>query len=396
MNTDIFKFTINSSSKNSSARTGVFTTAHGDIQTPVFMPVGTKGSVKGLTMDEVKSSGAEIILGNTYHLYLRPGPDLIDSFGGLHKFTTWDKPMLTDSGGFQVFSLGKGMGKRGGKDTPKPLVKITEEGVHFQSYLDGSRHFFTPESVMEYQAKIGGDICMAFDECPPSDSERAYLEKSMALTHRWAERSKAAFLLEQEKRKLAGVYSQALFPIVQGGRFADLRAESAKFIGDLNMPGNAIGGLSVGESKDVMYEMIEVVDSVLPKNKPRYLMGVGTPEDILEGIRRGIDMFDCVLPTRIGRHGAFFTHDGVCDITNAVYKNDPMPLDSECDGFDSLKYSRAYIRHLFIENEMLALRVLSLHNIAFLIMLTQKARKHIMAGTYERFMGEFLARYLNK
>lgn len=385
-------FSIHHEDSQSSARTGTVTTAHGSFQTPVFMPVGTKGAVKAITRDRLQNMGAEIILGNTYHLYLRPGTEVLEHFHGLHRFGGWNAPILTDSGGFQVFSLGKGMRKDG-----KPLARITEEGVEFRSYLDGSKHFFSPETVMDIEGSIGGDIMMVFDECAPADAEESYVRQAMERTHRWAERCVTYFPDMQKKREERWgeyYYSQTLFPIVQGGVSPALRRASAQFIADLNMPGNAIGGLSVGESKEDMYATLEVVDPILPKDKPRYLMGVGTPEDLLEGVARGIDMFDCVLPTRIGRHGTFFTHDGPQTITNSKFRLDPLPLDSECEGQESTEYSRAYLRHLFLEKEMVALEILSMHNVRFLLDLMKKAREHIAAGTFVSWKGDFLKRYL--
>jgi len=391
----MFDYTIHAKDPQSKARTGTFTTPHGSFNTPVFMPVGTKGSVKTLTMEEVKELGAEIILGNTYHLYLRPGEDFLDEVGGLHRFGGWDGPILTDSGGFQVFSLGAGIAQKN-RGSDGPLVKISEKGAEFRSYLDGSKHFFSPERVMEIEGKLGGDIMMAFDECAPAKAPLDYIQKSMAMTHRWADRCVKAFREDQVKRKERWgdkYYEQALFPIVQGGAFVETRKESAQYIADLDMPGNAIGGLSVGEEKPVMYEMIEVVNSVLPEDKPRYLMGVGTPEDLLEGIERGIDMFDCVLPTRLGRHGSFYTHEGKFSITNSRFTKDFEPLDKEMKNSVSTSYSRAYLRHLFIEKEILALRVLSYHNLAFLIELVKEAREHIEAGDFVSWKKEWLARY---
>lgn len=393
----MFDFTIHASSQKSSARTGTFTTAHGEIQTPTFMPVGTKGVVKALTKEEVSEMGADIILGNTYHLYLRPGADLLEKVGGLHRFSGWKKSMLSDSGGFQVFSLGAGMKKNGG--TGEKLVKITEEGVEFKSYLDGSKHMFTPESVMHVEGQIGADITMAFDECPPADAPMEYMRPSVERTHRWAVRCAEAFAKVQEKRKETWgqlYYPQALFPIVQGGIYPEMRKESAAFIASLDMPGNAIGGLSVGESKEDMYRICEVVDAVLPKNKPRYLMGVGTPEDLLEGVRRGIDMFDCVLPTRLGRHGSFFSHEGRRTITNGKYTLDMLPLDPKCACSMCAEYSRSYIRHLYVEQEITAMRILSYHNVFFLIDLMKKAREHIVLGDYEAWMDEWLGEYFKK
>lgn len=386
-----FSFSIDHQDTMSSARTGRVTTAHGSFATPVFMPVGTKGAVKAINRETLVDMGAGIILGNTYHLYLRPGTEVMEHFHGLHRFNGWERPILTDSGGFQVFSLGKGMRGDGGA-----LAKITEDGVEFRSYLDGSKHFFSPEGVMDIEGSIGGDIMMTFDECAPADAEPRYIREALERTHRWAERCVRYFPEMQEKRRDRwgdAYYPQTLFPIVQGGVDAAMRRESAAFIAGLDMPGNAIGGLSVGESKEDMYAMIEVVDGVLPREKPRYLMGVGTPEDLLEGVARGIDMFDCVLPTRIGRHGTFFTHDGPMTITNNRFRLDEAPLDAECEGEASTAYSRAYLRHLFMEKELVALEILSVHNVRFLLDLMKKARAHIADGTFVSWKEAFLARY---
>lgn len=393
----MFDFTIHTSSQKSSARTGTFTTAHGEIQTPVFMPVGTKGVVKALMKEELEEMGADIILGNTYHLYLRPGTELLEKVGGLHRFGGWKKSMLSDSGGYQVFSLGEGLKKKGGNG--EKLVKITEEGVEFTSYLDGSKHQFTPERVMEIEGAIGADIMMAFDECPPADAPMDYIRPSVERTHRWLERCITAFHKVQENKKSTWgdlCYPQALFPIVQGGVNDTLRKESAQFIASMNMPGNAIGGLSVGESKEDMYRVCEVVDRELPKDKPRYLMGVGTPEDLLEGVKRGIDMFDCVLPTRLGRHGAFFTHQGRKTITNSAFSQDMLPLDPACSCKMCQNYSRAYIRHLYVEQEITAMRILSYHNLAFLITLMKEAGMHIDAGDFEEWQEAWLAYYFQR
>lgn len=389
---NIFSYTIHHRDDKSSARVGTFVTSHGEIQTPVFMPVGTKGAVRTLSMEDLEDMGADIILGNTYHLYLRPGHDFLEKERGLHRFNTWNKSILTDSGGFQVFSLGAAKTKKGEGTS---LVKIKEEGVEFSSYLDGSKHFFSPESVMEIQGSIGGDIIMAFDECAPHDASYSYLKQSVDRTHRWLDRCLAHFEFVQKRREEdwgEAYYPQALFPIVQGGVDRDLRTYSAEFIASKPTHGVAIGGLSVGESKEQMYEMIEVVDPILPQDKPRYLMGVGTPEDLLEGVARGIDMFDCVLPTRLGRHGAFFTHEGKCTITNAMFKDDALPLDPELVHPFLHRYSRKYLRHLFLEKEMLALRVLSFHNTYFLINLMKEAREHIAGGDFGSWKEEYLRR----
>ncbi len=390
----LFDFTIHHSDNNSSARTGTFVTSHGEISTPVFMPVGTKGAVRTLSMEDLEDMGADIILGNTYHLYLRPGHEMLEKERGLHRFNTWSKSILTDSGGFQVFSLGAAKTKKG---EGKSLVKIKEEGVEFSSYLDGSKHFFSPESVMEIQGSIGGDIIMAFDECPPHDVDYEYMKKSVDRTHRWLDRCIAHFSkvqVEREERWGEDFYPQTLFPIVQGGIDTKLRQYSAEYIASRAVHGTAIGGLSVGEGKQAMYDMLEVVDPILPKDKPRYLMGVGTPEDLLEGVARGIDMFDCVLPTRLGRHGAFFTHEGKRTITNSQFKDDGLPLDPELVHPFLHRYSRKYLRHLFLEKEMFALRVLSFHNTFYLIDLMRQAREHIAAGDFVSWKEEYLRRYL--
>ena len=348
------------------ARAGLITTDHGKIETPIFMPVGTVGSVKGLTVRDLKEEvKAQIILGNTYHLYLRPGTEILEKAGGLHKFNGWDKPILTDSGGFQVFSL-------------TGIRKLTEEGCTFSSHLDGSKHMFTPERVMDIERSIGADIIMALDECPPGTSDYAYAKKSLGLTHRWLDRCFKRF---NETEPLYG-YSQSLFPIVQGCTFKDLRCESAEFIASKNADGNAIGGLAVGEPAEVMYEMIEVVNEILPKEKPRYLMGVGTPANLLEGIERGIDMFDCVMPTRNGRNACLFTSEGIMNMRNRKWADDFSPIDPNGTASVDLFYTKAYLHHLFKAQELLALEIASIHNLAFYVWLTQEARKHILADDY--------------
>ena len=349
----------------SDARAGKITTAHGEIETPIFMPVGTVGSVKGVHFSELREQvKAQIILGNTYHLYLRPGLDVLRNAGGLHKFNTWDRPILTDSGGFQVFSL-------------TGIRKLKEEGCEFRSHIDGSKHIFTPENVMDTQRVIGADIIMAFDECAPGEADHAYAKKSMEMTHRWLDRCWKRF---HETEPLYG-YEQTLFPIVQGCKYPELRRESAKFIADKGADGNAIGGLAVGEPTEVMYQMIEVVNEILPKEKPRYLMGVGTPQNILEAIERGVDMFDCVMPTRNGRNAMLFTYQGTMNMKNKKWENDFSPIDPEGCDIDRI-YSKAYLHHLFKAQELLAMQIASIHNLAFYLRLVSDARKHIIAGDF--------------
>ena len=349
----------------SDARTGLLTTAHGIIQTPIFMPVGTCGSVKGVHFKELKEQiKAQIILGNTYHLYLRPGLDTLRAAGGLHKFNGWDRPMLTDSGGFQVFSL-------------TGIRKLREEGCEFHSHIDGSKHIFTPENVMDTQRVIGADIMMALDECPPGQSDYQYAKKSLGLTQRWLDRCIKHF---NETEPLYG-HEQSLFPIVQGCTFKDLRSEAAKYVADKEADGNAIGGLAVGEPTEVMYEMIEVVNAILPKNKPRYLMGVGTPQNILEAIERGVDMFDCVMPTRNGRNAMLFTYQGTMNMRNKKWEKDFTPIDP--DGCDVDRcYTKAYLHHLFKAGELLAMQIASIHNLAFYLRLAGDARRHIEEGDF--------------
>lgn len=355
--TDLFQFNL--LAEDSSARAGTFTTPHGMIQTPVFMPVGTQATVKSLTPVHLKDLNVQILLSNTYHLYLRPGADVVQEMGGLHQFMQWDRPILTDSGGFQVFSLGD-------------LRKITEDGVTFRSHIDGSPHVFTPESAVAIQEKLGADIIMAFDECAePLDKD--YSTKAMQRTHRWAQRCRQA-----QSRN-----DQALFGIVQGGIFDDLRRQSAEYITSLDFPGNAIGGLSVGESKADMLRTIEVVNGILPAGKPRYLMGVGTPYDLIEGIRRGVDMFDCVLPTRLARHHAALTMRGRVNLSKAGNARDPNPIDPECACYTCQHFTRAYLRHLIIAREMLASTLLSIHNIHTLVSLAAILRESILAGNFK-------------
>jgi len=360
------KFDIFVKDTKTKARAGELTTEHGKIQTPIFMPVGTVGTVKGVNQkDLIEDVKAQIILGNTYHLYLRPGVDTIKMAGGLHKFMSWDKPILTDSGGYQVFSLTENR-------------KLKEDGAHFSSHIDGSKHLFTPERIVDIQRIIGADIIMAFDECTPYPCEYDYAKKSMELTHRWLARGLKHF---DNSEPLYG-YDQTFFPIVQGSVFTDLRQQSAKKIASFERDGYAIGGLSVGEPVEQMYEMIDVVNEILPQDKPRYLMGVGTPANILEGISRGIDMFDCVMPTRNGRNGMLFTRDGVINIKNVKWKNDFSPIEENGASFVDTKFSKAYLRHLIVSKEILGAQVASLHNLAFYLWLVTEAREKIMDGSF--------------
>ena len=359
------KFELQHTDPYSSARTGLITTDHGQIKTPIFMPVGTVGSVKAVHFEELRRQVmAQIILGNTYHLYLRPGLDILRKAGGLHKFNGWEKPILTDSGGFQVFSL-------------TGIRKLKEEGCEFRSHIDGSKHFFTPENVMDTERIIGADIIMAFDECAPGEAEYSYAKKSMQMTHRWLDRCIKRF---NETEPLYG-YNQTLFPIVQGCKYKDLRQESAKFVADKGADGNAIGGLAVGEPTEVMYEMVEIVNEILPKDKPRYLMGVGTPWNIIEGLERGVDMFDCVMPTRNGRNAQLFTYQGTMNMKNKKWEDDFSPIDP--DGCDvDLVTSKAYLHHLFKAQEYLGPQIASIHNLAFYLRLVSDARKHIEQGDF--------------
>jgi queuine tRNA-ribosyltransferase len=360
------QFELQKTDVASSARAGRITTDHGVIQTPIFMPVGTAGTVKGVHQQELeKEIKAQIILGNTYHLYLRPGLEVMEKAGGLHKFNGWSRPILTDSGGYQVFSL-------------KEIRKITEEGVYFNSHIDGSKHLFTPEYVMDIQRVIGADIVMAFDECPPYPCDYSYAEKSMHLTHRWLKRCIKRF--DETEGKYG--HSQALFPIVQGSVFKELRKQSAEFIAAQNQPGNAIGGLSVGEPAEDMYEMLDVVNGILPQNKPRYLMGVGTPENILEAIALGTDMFDCVMPTRNARNGMLFTTEGIINIRNKKWEDDFTPIDTGLDNYVSNFYSKAYLKHLIKCQEMLGAQIASIHNLSFYLWLVKEARNHILEGDF--------------
>ena len=359
-------FELQHTDSKTQARAGLITTAHGQIQTPIFMPVGTLGSVKGVHQHELKDDiKAQIILGNTYHLYLRPGLEVIEKAGGLHKFNGFDRPMLTDSGGFQVFSLAG-------------IRKLTEEGARFQSHIDGSKHLFTPEKVMDIERTIGADIMMAFDECPPGDSDFEYAKKSLGLTERWLDRCIKRFNETEPKYG----YEQSLFPIVQGCTFPELRKQAAENVASKNADGNAIGGLAVGEPTDVMYEMIEVVNAILPKDKPRYLMGVGTPQNILEAIERGVDMFDCVMPTRNGRNAMLFTKNGVINMRNKKWEMDFSPIDPDGDSYVDTAYSKAYLHHLFKAKELLAMQIASIHNLAFYLYLVGEARKHIIGGDF--------------
>lgn len=366
------KFELQHKDPASKARAGRITTDHGVIETPIFMPVGTAAAVKGIFHRDVKEEAkAEIILANTYHLYLRPGMEIIEKAGGVHRFSTWEGPMLTDSGGFQVFSLAD-------------CRKLKEEGCHFRSHIDGSKHLFTPESVIDTERTIGADIMMAFDECPPGDAPREYASKSLDLTLRWLDR---CFNRYHQTSPKYGHY-QSLFPIVQGCTYPDLRAKSAEAVQQYDADGYAIGGLAVGEPTDVMYEMIEVVNAVLPEHKPRYLMGVGTPWNILEAIDRGVDMFDCVMPTRNGRNGQLFTREGTINIRNKKWEDDFSPIDPEGTAFVDTRYSKAYLHHLCVCQEMMAAQIASLHNIAFYLRLVKAARAHILAGDFKTWKEE--------
>ena len=368
------KFVKTHNDPQSAARCGVITTDHGQIETPIFMPVGTVGSVKGIYHRDLKEDiKAEIILGNTYHLYLRPGLDVLKAAGGLHKFESWDRPILTDSGGFQVFSL-------------SPIRKLTEDGCIFRSHIDGSKHIFTPENNMDTQRAIGADIVMAFDECCPGDADYNYAKKSLRLTQRWLERCVKHF---DETEPLYG-YSQALFPIIQGCVYPDLRREAVEHAAALDREGYAIGGLAVGEPTEKMYEMLEVVCPIMPEDKPRYLMGVGTPVNILEGVHRGVDLFDCVMPSRNARHGHLNTWNGIINIKNAKYRTDDSPLDSECDCPVCRTYSRAYLRHLFKAEEMLGMRLCVMHNLYFYNNLMEKIRDAMDNGTFEEFYRKYV------
>ena len=368
------KFNLQYTDSNSKARAAEIHTAHGVIETPVFMPVGTAGTVKGVHQVELKEQvNAQIILGNTYHLYLRPGTDTLVEAGGLHKFITWNKPILTDSGGYQVYSLAG-------------VRKIKEEGVVFKSHIDGSKHLFSPEGVMDIQRKIGADIIMAFDECTPYPCEKEYARRSMHMTHRWLERC----CKQMDNTSPLYNYAQTLFPIVQGSVFPDLRKQSAEFIASLDREGNAIGGLSVGEPAEDLYSMTALVCEILPVHKPRYLMGVGTPVNILENIALGIDMFDCVMPTRNGRNGMLFTAEGIINIKNEKWKNDFSPFDASSDLLLDRAHSKAYLRHLIHSGEMLGASIASIHNLHFYTWLTTQARKHILEGNFASWKNQMV------
>lgn len=362
-------FKIDSLDRETGARAGTLTTAHGEIQTPVFMPVGTAGTVKGIQQRDLENEiNAGIILGNTYHLYLRPGTGIIKEAGGLHKFISWDRPILTDSGGFQVFSLSENR-------------KLTEEGAHFKSHIDGSKHIFTPENTIDIQRAIGADIMMVLDECTPWPCDYDYARKSLDLTHLWLDRAIKRYSATDGIHN----YDQILFPIVQGSTFEDLRKISAEKVASCNLAGNAIGGLSVGEPAEEMYRIVEVVNSILPHDKPRYLMGVGTPANLLEAIALGIDMFDCVMPTRNGRNGMLFTSEGTINIRNKKWNDDLSPIDPEGPSEVSRRYSKAYLRHLVISGENLGAQIASLHNLAFYVKLVSEARKKIIEGDFGRW-----------
>ena len=374
------RFTLQHTDEKTNARAGLITTAHGQIETPIFMPVGTQGSVKAVHLQELKDDiKAQIILGNTYHLYLRPGLEVLERAGGLHKFNGFDRPMLTDSGGFQVFSLAN-------------IRKMREDGVEFRSHIDGSKHLFTPERVIDIERTIGADIMMAFDECPPGDSDYTYAKKSLELTHRWLDRCVKRFHETEPKYG----YEQSLFPIVQGCVYPDLRRQSAEYIASKECDGNAIGGLAVGEPTEKMYEMIEVVNEILPKDKPRYLMGVGTPINILEGIERGVDMFDCVMPTRNGRNAMLFTKNGVMNMRNKKWEMDYSPIEEDGASYVDTLYSKAYLRHLFHAQELLALQIASIHNLAFYLWLVREERKQILANNYAAWKSNMVKRLSNR
>ena len=373
-------FTLSKKDKNSNARSGILKTDHGEIKTPIFMPVGTAGTVKSVSQRDLEDQiNAQIILGNTYHLYLRPGIETLEKIGGLHKFISWDKPILTDSGGYQVYSLS---GRR----------KIIEEGVKFKSHIDGSSHFFTPENVMEIQKSIGADIIMAFDECTPYPCNYSYAKDSMEMTHRWLKRCVDGFNSTPFKYD----YSQVLFPIVQGSTYSDLRKKSAEVIASFDLPGNAIGGLSVGEPHDLMYKHTEEVCAILPIDKPRYLMGVGTPSNLLECIALGIDMFDCVMPSRNARNGMLFTSEGVINIKNKKWETDFNPIDP--NGFSSVdkRYSRSYLRHLFVSKEMLGPQIASIHNLSFYMWLVNESRKRIEDGTFREWKNKMVVKLVER
>ena len=368
-------FQILSEDQKSNARRGLISTSHGDIETPIFMPVGTLGSVKAVHLHELLNDiKAQIILGNTYHLYLRPGTDVLEAAGGLHRFNGFNRPMLTDSGGFQVFSLAG-------------IRKLSKEGAEFRSHIDGSKHFFTPERVIDIERSIGADIMMAFDECPPGTSDYAYSKRSLELTESWLDRCISQYKSTEPKYG----YDQSLFPIVQGCTYKDLRVRAAENVASKEMDGNAIGGLAVGEPTDVMYEMIEVVNAILPKSKPRYLMGVGTPINLLEGIERGVDMFDCVMPTRNGRNAMLFTRNGTMNMRNKKWEMDFSPLDSGGTSYVDSTYTKAYLHHLFKAQELLALQIASIHNLAFYVDLMREAREHISGGDFSLWKSKMVA-----
>ena len=367
-------FELQQTDSLSQARTGIIHTDHGDIQTPIFMPVGTEATVKGVHTHELKDDiRAQIILGNTYHLYLRPGIDIIQKAGGLHKFNGFDRPMLTDSGGFQVFSL-------------TDIRKLKEDGCEFRSHIDGSKHFFSPEKVIDIERAIGADIMMAFDECPPGTADYQYAKKSLQLTHNWLKRCFDRFNTTQP---LYG-YQQSLFPIVQGCTYKDLREESARYVTQFNADGYAIGGLAVGEPAEVMYEMIEVVNAILPLNRPRYLMGVGTPTNLLEAISRGVDMFDCVMPTRNGRNAMLFTSQVVMNMRNRKWQDDFSPIDEAGTSYVDRQYTKAYLHHLFKAKELLAMQIASIHNLAFYLELVRQARQHIEEGNFTAWKSQMI------
>ena len=374
------EFTLQKRCEGSNARAGKLVTDHGEILTPIFMPVGTVGSVKGVHFAELVSDiEAQIILGNTYHLYLRPGTEILRRAGGLQRFTGWNRPMLTDSGGFQVFSL-------------SGIRKLKEEGVEFRSHIDGSKHLFTPENVVDIQRLIGADIIMALDECTPGTADKEYARRSLDLTLRWLKRGWNRYV----GTECSYGYTQAFFPIVQGCTYPDLRRIAASEVAALEAPGNAIGGLAVGEPAEVMYEMIEVVNDILPHDKPRYLMGVGTPANILEAIERGVDMFDCVMPTRNGRNGMLFTMNGIMNMRNKKWADDFGELDPEGTSFVDHYYSRAYLRHLFIAGELLAMQIASIHNLAFYLNLVKEARRHILEGDFPQWKSETVKRVMQR
>ena len=374
------KFELQYKDTKTNARAGLITTDHGVIETPIFMPVGTQGSVKAVHMTELKTDiKAQIILGNTYHLYLRPGLEILKQAGGLHKFNSWNGPILTDSGGFQVFSLAENR-------------KLHEEGAEFRSHIDGSKHLFTPEKVMDIERTIGADIIMAFDECCPGDADYNYAKESLGLTERWLDRCFNRF---NSTDPMYG-YNQSLFPIVQGCVYPDLRIRAAENVASKGADGNAIGGLAVGEPTEKMYEMIEVVNDILPKDKPRYLMGVGTPVNLLEAIERGVDMFDCIMPTRNGRNGQLFTKYGTMNMRNQKWENDFSPLDTEGTSYVDSLYSKAYVRHLFKTNELLGLQIASIHNLAFYLWLVGEARKHIIAGDFSIWKSGMITQLSNR